>query len=57
MEKLLRCVFILCWLVALAVNQAHAEFKVALLGTASPQPRPDRFGPSTLIEAGAQKSS
>jgi ribonuclease Z len=35
----------------------HAEpvIKVTLLGTASPTPRPDRFGPSTLVEAGGQK--
>jgi ribonuclease Z len=31
------------------------EFKVTLLGTGVPTPRPDRFGPSTLIEAGEQK--
>src|SRR5216683_7067845 len=29
-------------------------FKVTLLGTASPQARPTRFGPSTLVEAGGQ---
>jgi hypothetical protein len=31
--------------------KAHAEsdFKVTLLGTASPQPFPNRFGPSTLL--------
>lgn len=28
------------------------EFRVTLLGTGTPIPRPDRFGPSTLIEAG-----
>jgi ribonuclease Z len=44
-------------LAALAGLEARAEsdFKVTLLGTASPSPRPDRFGPSTLIEAGDQK--
>ena len=31
------------------------DFKVTLLGTGGPTPRPDRFGPSTLIEAGDQK--
>ena len=31
------------------------DFKVILLGTGVPTPRPDRFGPSTLIEAGGQK--
>jgi ribonuclease Z len=34
---------------------AESDFKVTLLGTASPTPRPDRFGPSTLVEAGDQK--
>jgi ribonuclease Z len=28
------------------------DFNVTLLGTGGPPPRPDRFGPSTLIEAG-----
>lgn len=31
-----------------------ADFRVTLLGTGTPIPRPDRFGPSTLIEAGEQ---
>jgi ribonuclease Z len=30
-------------------------FTVTLLGTGVPTPRPDRFGPSTLVEAGDQK--
>jgi ribonuclease Z len=34
---------------------AEDDFRVTLLGTASPAPRPDRFGPSTLVEAGSQK--
>ncbi len=29
-----------------------SDFRVTLLGTGTPIPRPDRFGPSTLIEAG-----
>jgi ribonuclease Z len=41
--------------VAAPVTQAQTDFKVTLLGTASPTPRPDRFGPSTLVEAGDQK--
>jgi len=45
---------IIFWL-AISASPTHAEFKVTLLGTASPQPRPDRFGPSTLVEAGDQK--
>jgi ribonuclease Z len=38
-----------------SVSHAQSDFKVTLLGTASPQPRSDRFGPSTLVEAGDQK--
>src|SRR5262245_11555676 len=34
---------------------AESDFNVTLLGTASPSPRPNRFGPSTLVEAGDQK--
>jgi ribonuclease Z len=30
-------------------------FRVTLLGTGAPPPRLDRFGPSTLVEAGAEK--
>jgi ribonuclease Z len=33
----------------------RGDLKVTLLGTGVPTPRPDRFGPSTLIEAGDQK--
>src|SRR5262245_50192869 len=32
-----------------------SDFKVTLLGTGTPIPRPDRFGPSLLVEAGEQK--
>jgi ribonuclease Z len=35
--------------------RADDEFKVTLIGTSSPLPLPDRFGPSTLVEAGDQK--
>ena len=35
--------------------RADSDFKVTLIGTGSPIPRPDRFGPSTLFEAGDQK--
>jgi ribonuclease Z len=34
---------------------ATGDFRVTLLGTGTPIPRPDRFGPSTLVEAGDQK--
>jgi ribonuclease Z len=42
-------------LAAAAPVCAEPIIKVTLLGTASPSPRPDRFGPSTLVEAGGQK--
>jgi ribonuclease Z len=38
-----------------ASAQNAETFRVTLLGTASPSPRPMRFGPSTLVEAGGQK--
>jgi len=31
-----------------------SDFRVTLLGTGTPKPQADRFGPSTLIEAGGQ---
>src|SRR3974390_2939727 len=31
-----------------------ADFTVTLLGTASPSPRPNRFGPSTLVQVNGQ---
>src|SRR5207253_3706045 len=42
-------------LIGVAAGHAEPDIKVTLLGTASPSPRPDRFGPSTLVEAGNQK--
>ncbi|MET4278769.1 MULTISPECIES: MBL fold metallo-hydrolase [unclassified Bradyrhizobium] len=35
--------------------KAESDFRVTLLGTGTPIPDPDRFGPSTLVEAGNQK--
>jgi ribonuclease Z len=32
-----------------------SDFRVTLLGTGVPTPRPDRFGPSTLVEVGGQR--
>ncbi len=51
-------VAISCLLIGLmggSVSHAQSDFKVTLLGTGSPAPRTDRFGPSTLVEAGDQK--
>jgi ribonuclease Z len=36
-------------------QSAASDFKVTLLGTSTPNPLPDRFGPSTLVEAGGEK--
>jgi ribonuclease Z len=40
---------------ALSGSDSAQDLNVTLLGTGSPQPRMDRFGPSILIEAGKQK--
>jgi ribonuclease Z len=40
---------------ALVLAAPVQTFKVTLLGTGSPQPRMDRFGPSILVEAGEKK--
>ena len=34
---------------------SSSDFRVTLLGTGVPTPRPDRFGPSTLVEVGNQR--
>src|SRR5436305_15344208 len=38
-----------------AQTRADNDFKVTLLGTGTPIPDLDRFGPSTLVEAGNKK--
>jgi ribonuclease Z len=40
---------------ALALAAPAQNFRVTLLGTGSPQPRIDRFGPSILVEVGDKK--
>ena len=39
---------------ARAQTADEGRFRVTLLGTGSPVPQPDRFGPATLVEAGGQ---
>ncbi len=54
----LRFIFLSFLLVGIAANseiRAQSDFKVTLLGTGSPMLSIDRFGPSTLVEAGNQK--
>src|SRR5215472_3668292 len=41
--------------IAQAAQPAASDFKVTLLGTSTPNPLPDRFGPSTLVEAGSER--
>jgi hypothetical protein len=38
-----------------AAAQSASPITVTLLGTGTPQPRPDRFGPSILVEAGGKR--
>ena len=49
------CVFALGSLVVCNAQSAPPDIRVTLLGTGSPIPSIDRFGPSTLIEAGQEK--
>ena len=48
-------IFLVLMVLANAALALAQDFKVTLLGTASPAPRPDRFGPSTLVEVGPEK--
>ena len=54
-EHLLKLTFLLIGLMGGSASHAQSDFKVTLLGTSSPTPRTERFGPSTLVEAGDQK--
>ena len=42
-------------IIAMAACASAQGIKVTLLGTGSPLPRMDRFGPSILVEAGKEK--
>jgi ribonuclease Z len=55
MLRLLSLAVVVACFHAAGVLGADSDFRVTLLGTASPSPRPDRFGPSTLVEAGSVK--
>ncbi len=48
-------VALLSWIVALASAAPAQTLRVTLLGTGSPQPTMDRFGPGILVEAGGKK--
>ena len=47
--------FLIVFIAAFAAAVSAQNLKVTLLGTGSPQPRMDRFGPSILVEAGEKK--
>lgn len=53
----LAALVVFCLAVALPAFSVCAadDFSVTLLGTGSPAPSPERFGPSTLVEAGGQR--
>ena len=55
MHQLRGSLLALISIAALASAVSAQTFKVTLLGTGSPQPRMDRFGPSILVEAGEKK--
>jgi len=51
----LGCLLGLIWFPGFARAAGEGEFRITLLGTGSPIPLPNRFGPATLVEAGNQK--
>jgi len=54
--RTLAVIGIFCLILAIATPTLSADdFSVTLLGTGMPVPSPDRFGNSTLIEAGGQR--
>ena len=54
--KRTRAVFVATVLGLIVANAASAQvIRITLLGTGSPEANPDRFGPATLVEAGAVK--
>ena len=55
MHSLRSSLLALISIAALVLVAPAQSLKVTLLGTGSPQPRMDRFGPSILVEAGEKK--
>ena len=50
-----RMLMVLAAMSCIAANAAAQSMQVTLLGTGSPAPVLDRFGPGTLVEAGSEK--
>lgn len=48
------CVLLVCLGFVAAASSSAQAIRVTLLGTGTPNPHPERFGPSTLVEAGSQ---
>jgi ribonuclease Z len=53
--KLFRAAALGLFAILAPLGASAQDFRVTLLGTGSPNPLPDRFGPSTLVEAGKEK--
>lgn len=54
-KSLWKCVLLLLASAAFVSSAPAQALKVTLLGTGTPQPEMDRFGPSILVEAGSEK--
>jgi ribonuclease Z len=55
-KPLLALVSILLAICGVSALQTQSDgFRVTLLGTGTPNPRMDRFGPAVLVEAGAER--
>lgn len=48
-------VILIIMAIPIGIADAQETFRVTLLGTGTPVPRPLRFGPATLVEVGKQK--
>ena len=54
-SRRLTAIVLVLGLAPLLLSEAYAQdLRVTLLGTGTPTPRPDRFGPATLVEAGSK---
>jgi ribonuclease Z len=52
--RLMVAIFAIAMVLSGSVRADQPLIKVTLLGTGSPIPQPDRFGPATLVQAGGQ---
>ncbi|WP_165855752.1 MBL fold metallo-hydrolase [Marinobacter sp. JSM 1782161] len=52
LKQCLTAALLMFALASSAMAQDNSTFRVTLLGTGTPNPNPDRFGPSTLVQAG-----